>query len=231
MLTVLKKQPVFGWLNAVSSVPMHHLETAYRNFFQRRARYPQFGRKDGLQSAEFNKSAFNYRKSVLKLAKMAEPLNAMWSRDLPSAPTTITVTREADGRWSVSCRVVAYAEMLTGDEEAGIDLGLKNLVVLSTIVSGARSPAFSITSAPTTPTFNLARSASTGPCTRRQVKPNAGPATDGDPNPLVPCSSSSTASGGLSLRCRASTPADQGWRDQHPLGRSCLWLIIAVLFS
>jgi len=134
MLTALKKEPEFAWLNAVSSVPLQqalrHLDIAYRNFFQRRARYPQFRRKDGPQAAEFTKSGFTYRNGKLTLAKMAEPLDVVWTRALPSEPTT--VRREADGRWYVSLRVVALVERLTGGGEVGIDLGLKDLAVLST---------------------------------------------------------------------------------------------------
>ncbi len=136
MLTALKKQPEFVWLNEVSSVPLQqalrHLDVAYRNFFQRRARYPKFRRKDGPQSAEFTKSGFTYRDGRLKLAKMAEPLDVVWSRDLPSEPTTVTVTREADGCWYVSCRVVATVETLSGGGDVGIDLGLKDFATLST---------------------------------------------------------------------------------------------------
>ena len=136
MLTALKKAPELSWLNEVSSVPLQqclrHLDTAYRNFFRKTARYPQFRRKDGPQSAEFTKSGFNYRDGVLKLAKMAEPLTVVWSRDLPCDPSTVTVIREADGCWYVSCRVVATVQPLAGGGEIGIDLGLKDLAVLST---------------------------------------------------------------------------------------------------
>jgi putative transposase len=136
MLTALKKDPAFAWLSEVSSVPLQqalrHLDTAYRNFFRKTARYPQFRRKDGPQSAEFTKSGFSYRDGKLKLAKMVEPLNVVWTRDPASEPTTVTVTREADGRWYVSLRVLHHVETLAGGGEVGIDLGLKDLAVLST---------------------------------------------------------------------------------------------------
>jgi putative transposase len=137
LLTALKRDAEFAWLNEVSCVPLQqslrHLDTAYRNFFQKRARYPGFRRKDGPQSAEFTKSGFNYRDGKLKLAKMAEPLDVIWHRALPSEPTTVTVTREADGNWYVSCRVVVPVETLTGGNDAvGIDLGLADLAILST---------------------------------------------------------------------------------------------------
>lgn len=137
MLTEWKRDPALEWLNEVSSVPLQqalrHLDRAYANFFRKTARYPGFRRKDGPQSAEFTKSAFNWKPGVLKLAKMAEPLRVVWSRALPSPPSTVTVTREVDGRWFVSCRVVAEVPTLGGGAEAvGVDLGLTHFAVLST---------------------------------------------------------------------------------------------------
>lgn len=136
MLTAWKKDPELDWLNEVSSVPLQqalrHLDTAYRNFFRKTARYPGFRRKDGPQSAEFTKSGFNYRDGRLRLAKMDAPLDVVWSRDLPSEPTTVTVIRETDGRWYVSFKVIVTTEKLTGGGEIGIDLGLTDLAILST---------------------------------------------------------------------------------------------------
>lgn len=136
MLTRLKKDPEFAWLNEVSSVPLQqalrHLDSAYRNFFRKTARYPRFKTKDGKQSAEFTKSGFSFRDGVLRLAKMAEPLRVVWSRPLPSKPSTVTVTRDPDGRWFVACRVLAERVALTGGATVGIDLGLKDFAILST---------------------------------------------------------------------------------------------------
>jgi len=51
MLTTLKMQPEYAWLNEVSSVPVQqllwHLQTAFSNFFARRNQYPSFKKKDG----------------------------------------------------------------------------------------------------------------------------------------------------------------------------------------
>lgn len=137
MLPVLKKDPQYAWLNEVSCVPlqqaMRHLDAAYRNFFRGRAKYPRFRTKDGRQSAHFTKSAFKYRDGALTLAKMDEPLAVAWSRALPSDPSTVVVTREADGRWFISCRVdVEVAPHDAGSEAVGVDMGLADLAILST---------------------------------------------------------------------------------------------------
>lgn len=45
-LTTLKQQPETVWLGEVSSVPLQqalrHLDTAFRSFFAKRAKYPRF---------------------------------------------------------------------------------------------------------------------------------------------------------------------------------------------
>lgn len=138
-LTALKKQPEFEWLNEVSSVPvqqaLRHLQTAFVNFWAKRATYPSFKRKDGPQSAEYTTSAFKWDGNALKLAKMAEPLAIRWSRSLPKgcSPTTVTVSRDSAGRYFVSLlcddTTAARPEVAAS---VGIDLGLTHFAILST---------------------------------------------------------------------------------------------------
>ncbi|MPY84903.1 MAG: helix-turn-helix domain-containing protein, partial [Actinophytocola sp.] len=112
LLTEWKQDPELAFLNAVSSVPLQqslrHLQTAFANFWGKRAKYPRFkSRKRGRQSAEYTRSGFRWRDGQLTLAKMAEPLNIAWSRPLPAGaePTTITVSRDPTGMWFVSLLV------------------------------------------------------------------------------------------------------------------------------
>lgn len=137
-LTALKKTPEHAWLNEVSSVPvqqaLRHLQTAFTNFFAKRARYPQFKRKDGPQSAEYTTSAFKWDGKSLKLAKMDEPLAIRWSRTIPKAAkvTTVTVSLDAAGRYFVSLLCDdAVAERPAVDGKVGIDLGLTHFAILS----------------------------------------------------------------------------------------------------
>lgn len=138
-LTALKKQPEFEWLNEVSSVPvqqaLRHLQTAFVNFFARRAAYPSFRRKAGPQSAEYTTSGFRWDGSNLTLAKMKEPLAIRWSRAIPKGAkvTTCTVSKDTAGRYHVSmlCDDVVNAQPeVTGN--VGIDLGLTHFATLST---------------------------------------------------------------------------------------------------
>ena len=138
-LTKLKKDPEFVWLNEVSSVPvqqaLRHLQTAFSNFFAKRAKYPAFKRKDGTQSAEYTTSAFKWDGKTLKLAKMDAPLAIRFSRTIPRAAkvTTVTVSKDAAGRYFVSmlCDDTVSAKPDAAGK-VGIDLGLTHFAILST---------------------------------------------------------------------------------------------------
>lgn len=136
-LTALKRQPETAWLNEVSSVPLQqalrHLQTAFGNFFAKRAKYPTFKKKRGRQSAEFTRSAFTWIGQNLTLAKMKEPLNIVWSRPLGGVPSTVTVSRDPAGRYFVSILVAEEIQPLPPVEQTvGVDMGLTHAVILST---------------------------------------------------------------------------------------------------
>lgn len=139
MLTEWKKTQELDFLNDVSCVPLQqclrHLQTSYSNFFDGRAKYPNFKKKRNGGSAEFTKSAFKFKDGQVYLAKCTQALPIRWSRTLPSGatPSTITVKLSPSGRWSVSLLVDVEIEKLPhGDNQIGIDLGITSLLALST---------------------------------------------------------------------------------------------------
>ena len=126
----------FAFLNAVSSVPLQQClrnqQTAFKNFFEGRAKYPTFKSKKHRQSAEFTYSAFTFKNGELKLAKCDKPLDICWSRTLPSNPTTVTVSKDHAGRYFVSCLCEFEPTLLPiTDKKVGIDVGIKDLFVTS----------------------------------------------------------------------------------------------------
>lgn len=138
LLTEWKKQDDLQFLNDVSCVPLQqglrHLQKAFSNFFEGRAKYPTFKKKRNGGSAEFTKSAFKFRNGQVFLAKCSEPLPIRWSRELPkgATPTTITVKLSPAGRWTVSLLVDVEIEPLPPcSNEIGVDLGVTSLVALS----------------------------------------------------------------------------------------------------
>ena len=133
-LTRLKKDPEKAWLSEVSCVPLQqvlrHQQTAFANFFEKRAGYPAFKRKNGRQSAEFTRSAFKYADGKLFMAKSKTPLNIRWSRELPSEPSTVTISRDQAGRYFASMLCEFEAEKLpVTPKMVGIDLGITHLFI------------------------------------------------------------------------------------------------------
>jgi putative transposase len=140
LLTEWKRQEDMAWLNEVSCVPLQqalrHLQGAFAAFWDKRAAYPKFkSRKKSRASAEYTRSAFRWRDGRLTLAKMTEPLDIRWSRPLPEGaePSTVTVSRDAAGRWFVSMLCECTVEPLPATSAVvGIDAGITSLVTLST---------------------------------------------------------------------------------------------------
>jgi len=142
LLTEWKQSEELAFLNEVSSVPLQqalrHLQGAFANFWAKRAGYPRFkSRKKSRLSAEYTRSAFTFRDGVLKLAKMAEPLDIVWSRPLPEGtePSTVTVSRDSAGRWFISmlCEDASIRPLPPAPNQVvGIDVGITALATLST---------------------------------------------------------------------------------------------------
>ncbi|MGW5969825.1 RNA-guided endonuclease InsQ/TnpB family protein [Streptomyces sp. NPDC055186] len=141
MLTAWKKTEELAYLSEVSSVPLQqtlrHLQGAFTNFFAKRAKYPRFkSRKKSRKSAEYTTSGFRFRDGELTLAKMADPLDIVWSRPLPegASPSTVTVSQDAAGRWFVSllCEDTGVKPLAATDSAVGVDVGLDHLLTLST---------------------------------------------------------------------------------------------------
>jgi putative transposase len=137
-LTAWKKEPGLVWLKEVSCVPLQqclrHLQSAYRNFFEKRAAYPRFKSKRGDQRAEFTRRAFKWdgKQLNLTLAKIGH-LRIRWSRRFTSEPSTVTITKDCAGRYFVTlCLDETVAPLPRTGEDVGIDLGTEDLATLST---------------------------------------------------------------------------------------------------
>lgn len=134
MLTKLKKESDFSWLSEVASVALQqsvrYQQAAFKNFWDKRAKYPKFKSKHGKQSFSLVGTAIKYNDGQLFIAKSKEPLNIRWSRELPSKPSSITISKDKAGRYFVSmlCEFESKPMPVTA-KKVGIDLGLKNLFI------------------------------------------------------------------------------------------------------
>ncbi len=146
-LTSKKKEEETEWLSEVSAVTLQqslrNLNQAFTNFFEDRAEYPSFKSKKAGQTARYVGTAFDIReengKRKLRLSKMPGLINIRWSRELPSEPSSCTVTKNAAGQYHVCFVCTEEADLLPradgegGDlEPVGVDLGIESLAVLST---------------------------------------------------------------------------------------------------
>jgi len=84
MLTDLKKSPEHAWLNEVSSVPvqqaLRHLQTAFSNFFAKRAEYPTFKSRYGKQAAEYTASGFRWDGTGFRKPRKSPPSRSAKTR-------------------------------------------------------------------------------------------------------------------------------------------------------
>jgi putative transposase len=136
LFTTLKKTEEYKWLNEVSCVPLQqslrHCNTAFLNFFAKRSAFPKFKKKSDKQSIEYTKSAFKFENGKLKLAKMKTALKIKWSRKFEGSPTTVTVSKNPDGKYFVSMLITEKIKPLNPTKnKVGIDLGINDIVVTS----------------------------------------------------------------------------------------------------
>jgi putative transposase len=97
---------------------------------RRRAGLPQFKKRGRvLPTMNYSRQGFTLRDGQLILAGGIS-LRVVWSRPLPSAPSSVRVYRDALGRWYVSFVAEAEAEPYPETGEAiGIDWGVKDIAV------------------------------------------------------------------------------------------------------
>ena len=143
VITVAKRTPERAWLGEVASVALvqacRDARRAYQNWFDSlagRRKGPKIGhprprRKHGRQSIRLTRNGFALHGERLYLAKVGD-IRVAWSRSLPSVPSSVTVIKDADGRYYASFVVERDTEPLPASgREVGIDLGLASLIVTS----------------------------------------------------------------------------------------------------
>lgn len=135
-LTELKASPEREWLSEVSSVclqqSLRNLDAAFSNFFQKRAKYPVFKKKQNGGSARYLGNAFRLKGKALFLAKISAPIDVRWSRDVPLAPSSLTIKVNASGKWFASfiCEE-EIPKLAPCGKIVGIDAGIKTFATLS----------------------------------------------------------------------------------------------------
>ncbi|MER6999158.1 transposase [Streptomyces sp. NPDC000410] len=147
VITEAKKTEERAWLAEVSAVilqsSLRDLQTAYSNFFASKKGTrkgpkigpPRFKKKTSRQAVRFTKAArfFITEDGKLRLPKVGE-VEVRWTRELPSDPSSVTVIKDAAGRYFASFVVEAedkpLPELDKEETDTGIDPGLSSYAVL-----------------------------------------------------------------------------------------------------
>ncbi|MGW3985376.1 RNA-guided endonuclease InsQ/TnpB family protein [Streptomyces mirabilis] len=152
LITEAKQSRERQWLSEVSAViqqqALRDVERAYTNFFSSlkgsrpgvRVGAPRFrSKRDARQAIRFTANA---RWKITEAGRLLLPrigeVKVRWSRRLPSVPSSVTVIRDAAGRYFASFVIETdpgadLARMPEADNlpSVGIDLGLTHFTVLS----------------------------------------------------------------------------------------------------
>lgn len=143
VITQAKKTEPRKWLSEVSNIPLQQsvadLGVAYKNFFDslkgkrkgKKVGRPKFKKKTNQQSARFRIGGFSIKGDEVYLAKIGN-ISPIWSRELPSAPSSVTVIKDCANRYFLSFVVeVEPVHIDAKNQSIGIDLGLKTFAVMS----------------------------------------------------------------------------------------------------
>ena len=135
-LTEMKRNPEYNWLSEVSSVvlqqSLRNQDVAFGNFFKKRRKYPTFKSKHGRQSIRLVSTGFRIKDGQLFIAKSKTPLRIVLSRPLPDQVQSITISKDAAGRYYVAFQSEKEIKLLPSlDKSIGIDLGLTNFITTS----------------------------------------------------------------------------------------------------
>ncbi|WP_197046517.1 RNA-guided endonuclease InsQ/TnpB family protein, partial [Planktothrix paucivesiculata] len=110
-----------------------NLSTAYKNFFEKRARLPQFKSKHGRQSISYPQSV-KFEGDYLKLPGKVGLIYCRRHREFKGLIKTVTISKNRDGKYHASVLVDDGKEIpnsSTNGKAIGIDLGLTHLAITS----------------------------------------------------------------------------------------------------
>lgn len=144
LLPELKKQENTSWLKIVDSILLQNaaedLSIAYKNFFDSikgkrkgpKVELPEYKRKGGRESYRTRGVTADFQTNTVVLPKI-KSVKCILHREFTGTIKSATISKNPDGKWYISI-LVENAQQLKPmtNKEVGIDLGLKDLAILST---------------------------------------------------------------------------------------------------
>jgi putative transposase len=140
-LTFLKQLGTYDWLKEASrdvlGQKLRDQDTAFKNFFAGRAKYPKFKKRTHAQSIRYSFDSRHTGKMKawisgnLVLPKLGA-LKLKWSRKPLGIPKMVTATKDCAGRYFISFMCEETIQPLPRKPNGiGVDLGVKDIVVTS----------------------------------------------------------------------------------------------------
>ncbi len=133
-LTKLKKK--LEWLREPDKCSLQNaiknLDTAYKNFFAHRAKFPRFKSKKRWHNSYKTNSNIKVLEKHIQLPKLGK-VKFCDNQTIQGRILNATVSQDADGRYfvSVCCTDIKINEFEKTNKVVGIDLGLKEFAIVS----------------------------------------------------------------------------------------------------
>ena len=134
ILPLLKKGFPF-LLNANSQslqASLKNLDTAFQNFFQHRAKFPNFKKKINTNSIDIPQH-FTIDNNFLYIPKLKSGIKVKFHRKVNETVKSITVTKNLSDKYYINMLVEKdFALLPKNNKVSGIDLGLKDFAIVTT---------------------------------------------------------------------------------------------------
>ena len=136
ILTQMKKQEEFSWLKDVSlhslQLSLKNLESAYSNFFKKRANFPKFKKKSHAQSYNIDNLTLYIKGDRVFIPKVRGGVKIMEHRPLEGKILNGTIFKTADGKYFILIAVEKEIKKLDeNSNKIGLDLGIKDFAAIS----------------------------------------------------------------------------------------------------
>ncbi|NJK68235.1 MAG: transposase [Microcoleus sp. CSU_2_2] len=136
LLPKLKKQEETSWLadcySQVLQATTLNLVTAYKNFFEGRARFPRFKSKKSKQSIQYPQNVKILANNTIKIRGGIGDVRAKIYRPIDGQLKTVTISKTPSGKYFASILVETLVDnplVSTDGRVIGIDLGIKEFAV------------------------------------------------------------------------------------------------------
>lgn len=142
LLAVAKRSRRYNWLAEFDAISLQqaciNLDRAFLNFFEHRARFPRFRRKQGAQSSYHCTGKIGVGDGWITVPKCPGPIQAVVHRGIAGELKSITLTRTPTGKYFAALLfedgkdAPELPAVVAAEAVVGVDVGLTDVSVEST---------------------------------------------------------------------------------------------------